>query len=292
MSSPIRQAEDLNPALRYAPRWARDRVSPLPGRPFAPHAARPARPARPEFSGDRAMVELQRQLVLDPDAIPEPPVDDARTLRPIALRLTAVMGIAALIAWGVVVLPGLKKASEIVPLDVKTPALAVNPVKLVEMPSPAPLRQANEGFVAMNDPAPPVSAVPPGPLLPSASAAPAPVEPPSAPPPAEAAPASPQAAATLHIADAEIATMVKRGKDFLMSGDIASARLLLRRAADGGSAEAALALGATFDPLVIRRLGAIGMAPDIAQARQWYQRAATLGSSAAMGQLAKLEQAN
>mgnify|MGYP002400272075 FL=1 len=85
--------------------------------------------------------------------------------------------------------------------------------------------------------------------------------------------------------------MVKRGKDFLMSGDIASARLLLRRAADGGSAEAALALGATFDPLVIRRLGAVGMTSDIAQARQWYQRAADLGSAAAMGQLAKLEQA-
>ena len=85
--------------------------------------------------------------------------------------------------------------------------------------------------------------------------------------------------------------MVKRGKDFFMGGDLASARLLLRRAAEGGSAEAALALGATFDPLVIQRLGAIGAAPDIAQARQWYKRAADLGSAAAMGQLAKLEQA-
>ncbi len=84
--------------------------------------------------------------------------------------------------------------------------------------------------------------------------------------------------------------LIKRGKDSLMSGDIISARLLLRRAADAGSADAALALGATFDPVVIRRLGAVGMTPDIAQARQWYQRAAALGSAAAMGQLAKLEQ--
>ena len=30
MSSPIDQVEDLDPALRYAPRWARDRGSPLP----------------------------------------------------------------------------------------------------------------------------------------------------------------------------------------------------------------------------------------------------------------------
>ena len=258
------------------------------------------------------MVELQRQFILDPDAIPEPLVDDARTLRPIALRLSAVMGVAALIAWGVVSLPGMKKAGEIVPLDEKAPALAVNPVTLVPMRSTAGAPQVSEGFVAMNDTAPvspespesPVSSVPPvssispvssvSPLssVPSVSAPAAPDRPmPSLAPPPAAAPSSPQGASTVPLAAAEIATMVKRGKDFLMSGDIASARLLLRRAADGGSAEAALALGATFDPLVIRRLGAVGMTSDIAQARQWYQRAADLGSAAAMGQLAKLEQA-
>ena len=52
----------------------------------------------------------------------------------------------------------------------------------------------------------------------------------------------------------EIATLVKRGKDHLMNGDISSARLLLRRAAEAGNAEAALALGSTFDPIVIQRL--------------------------------------
>ena len=59
-------------------------------------------------------------------------------------------------------------------------------------------------------------------------------------------------------------------QDAFSTGDLAAARLLLRRAAEAGSAEAALALGATFDPLVIRRLGAIGAAPDAAQARKWY----------------------
>lgn len=86
--------------------------------------------------------------------------------------------------------------------------------------------------------------------------------------------------------------MIKRGKALLMSGDIASARLLLRRAADAGNAQAALELGATFDPLIIRQLGAVGMAPDPVQAKRWYQRAADLGSASAMGQLAKLEQAH
>jgi hypothetical protein len=88
--------------------------------------------------------------------------------------------------------------------------------------------------------------------------------------------------------DKEIAGLVKRGKDFLVNGDFASARLLLKRAAEAGSADGALALGATFDPEMIKRLGAIGAVPDIAQARAWYQKAAALGAPGAAEQLAKL----
>ncbi len=335
MSSPIHQVEDLDPALRYAPRWARDRVVQMAAQPFAPPALRSERRARPEFSGDRAMLELQRQLVLDPDAIPEPIADDARVLGPIALRLSAVIGLAALIAWGVVSLPGIKKAGEAMSPDVKAPAIVLNPVKLVQVQAADSAPQASEGFVAMNDPAPPAPPVPPVnlpihasvptlPVEPSrvtpppSQAAPSPAAPapanaeptpsqsasappnagptpsPAAPAPSHPAPAPSQAddtAGTLHLDGAEIAATVKRGKDLFMTGDIVSARLLLRRAAAAGSAEAALALGATFDPLVIRRIGAVGMPPDIAQARQWYKRAADLGSAAATGQLAKLEQA-
>jgi len=86
----------------------------------------------------------------------------------------------------------------------------------------------------------------------------------------------------------EIAILLKRGKDLLDNGDLAAARLLLRRAAEAGSAEGALMLGTTFDPVELRRLGAIGARPDLAKARQWYQRAAELGSSAASQQLAGL----
>ena len=86
----------------------------------------------------------------------------------------------------------------------------------------------------------------------------------------------------------EIATLVSRGTDFMKSGDLASARLLLRRAAEAGSASAALMLGTTFDPLVIQQLGAFGVVPDVAQARQWYEKAAALGSDAAAQRLAKL----
>ena len=47
-------------------------------------------------------------------------------------------------------------------------------------------------------------------------------------------------------------------------------------------------LGSRFDPVVLQRLGAIGARPDLVKARQWYQRAAELGSSAASQQLADL----
>jgi hypothetical protein len=85
----------------------------------------------------------------------------------------------------------------------------------------------------------------------------------------------------------EIAALVKRGKDFANHGDLISARLLLRRAAEAGSAEAALALGETFDPVVFQRLHVIGIEPDAAMAQKWYQRAAELGSAAASQHFAK-----
>ena len=86
----------------------------------------------------------------------------------------------------------------------------------------------------------------------------------------------------------EIATLVNRGTDSLKSGNLASARLLLRPAAEAGNASAALMLGTTFDPLFIQQLGAIGVVPDVAQARHWYEQAAALGSEAASERLAKL----
>ena len=88
----------------------------------------------------------------------------------------------------------------------------------------------------------------------------------------------------------EIAALINRAKDFLKNGDFATARLLLRRAAEAGSADATLMLGETFDPLVMHERGAIGIAPDIAQASQWYEKAVKLGSDVATRRLAKLAQ--
>ena len=104
--------------------------------------------------------------------------------------------------------------------------------------------------------------------------------------------ASPVAAADtgLGLGTDEIAHLVKRAQGFINAGDFSAARLLLRRAAEAGSAEAALALGATFDPDFLRKSRAVGIDPDVARARQWYQKAVDLGSPVAAKQLDSLPQ--
>jgi hypothetical protein len=298
MSSPIHHAEDLDAALMYAPPWAREKArdsahEQAQPEPIAPAAEPPieALPRRwrigdraPTFSGDREVARLQRQLALYPDAIPEPAVDEVEPLWPILLRIGGVAGAAALVAWLMVALPGGK--------------LLHNETKSADAPPPpqptmAAVESGNEdaaryatallvqhGLAETNaqaQPRPQPSDPPPLVATPQPVLAPAPG---GMSPPADGV--------RLQLGNDEIATLVKRGKDFMTNGDLASARLLLRRAAEAGSAEAALALGATFDPLVLRRLGAIGAMPDAAQARKWYQKAADLGSDAASQQLAKL----
>jgi hypothetical protein len=86
----------------------------------------------------------------------------------------------------------------------------------------------------------------------------------------------------------EVAALLKRGQDYLQNGDIVSARLMLRRAAGAGDPHAALLLGATFDPVVLRDLGVLGFSPDPAQARTWYQRAADAGVPEATRRLERL----
>jgi TPR repeat protein len=67
----------------------------------------------------------------------------------------------------------------------------------------------------------------------------------------------------------------------MASGDLAAARIVLRRAAEANNAEAALALAATYDPFVLRELKVYGFTGDAAIARTWYAIAAELGSSVA-----------
>jgi hypothetical protein len=110
---------------------------------------------------------------------------------------------------------------------------------------------------------------------------------PPAPAEAEVAIAAPPPAAAKSDNEA-IATLLARGRTYLTNGDVSTARLAFRRAAEGGDAQAALALGGTFDPLVLKSLGAIGVAADPDQARGWYRKAAELGSRDAPQRLDQL----
>jgi hypothetical protein len=86
----------------------------------------------------------------------------------------------------------------------------------------------------------------------------------------------------------EIAVLLKRGKDLIANGDLAAARLVLQRAANANDAEAALALGATYDPYVLRALKVYGFKADPDMARVWYEKARELGSAAAPRRLEML----
>ena len=91
------------------------------------------------------------------------------------------------------------------------------------------------------------------------------------------APPAPQTDAR-NLTPDEVASMLKRGETLLIEGDIASARLLLQRAADAQDARAAFTLAGTYDPIELRRLGVYGAAPDVTKARDWYEKARQYGS--------------
>jgi TPR repeat protein len=95
--------------------------------------------------------------------------------------------------------------------------------------------------------------------------------------------------AALHLPDRQLAELVARGDAFLRAGDIASARLFYERAADAGDGQAALRVGATFDPTFLASAGLRNLRGDLAKARLWYHRALGLGASEAQPHLNNLE---
>ena len=91
-----------------------------------------------------------------------------------------------------------------------------------------------------------------------------------------------------HLDASEIAALLKRADALIASGDVAAARLVLRRAAEAGDAHAAMMLAGTYDPTVLEKLGVHGVVPDLAMARSWYEKARRFGASDASSQLEKL----
>jgi hypothetical protein len=73
-------------------------------------------------------------------------------------------------------------------------------------------------------------------------------------------------------------TLMRRGHDFLGTGDIAAARILFGRLADAGIADGAFAMAQTYDPRYLTEHKVIGVVGDEPKARAFYQQAAQLGS--------------
>jgi hypothetical protein len=246
----------------------------------APVSAKAAarRPTGPELlAEDEVLKRLLQRHSPDPQPLPVGPARDpvGLALGMIARLIVAgcAVAVAALLLLGVVPLPfrlGGSVASE-------TPVVAMAPaqtVALAQTVAAAPPAAALQTAAA----APPAAAVQPAPMRPSAT---------------------PVATLSVHAGEAvpadrwaldaaEIERLVKRGEDYLAQGDIAAARLILGRAAEARDARAAMSLGATYDPAVLRKLHVLGFRPDVAQARAWYDKAAGYGSSEAAARLATL----
>lgn len=294
MRTPIKLDQNTDSEFISAPRSARRRIIPTLeqvssiGRSTSRELA--VARSRPRFSGDRAMLELQRQLALDPDLIPEPSSQANAIIRPLLIRICSVSALAALVAWGLASYSDVKKNAQGNPASQFVPAISSDhALKETEPVLSRPTMSQSEKSIPPVVKSSPVlvatveRVAPPRPSIPTAGTAR--LETPSL---RSAPPEHVNDRPVLRLDSDETEALLKRAQDLIADGDLAAARLLLRRAAEAGIAEAAFTLGTTYDPVVLQRLGAIGTAADPIEARQWYQRAAALGSTAASQQLAVL----
>ena len=172
-------------------------------------------------------------------------------------------------------------------------ALTTEPVE--EPPAPE-LEAALAALARELDPAPEPIEEPPAPELEAALAALARemTAARTTSPQAVTAPALPAAEAPIPLLPvpdppAVVGAMLLRGEALLSLGDISGARKFFERAAASANASAALAMGGTYDPGVLARLGARGITPDRDMALAWYRYAASLGETRAAERIRALE---
>lgn len=102
------------------------------------------------------------------------------------------------------------------------------------------------------------------------------------------APESPSETASLPLSPEAAEALLKRGDDFLRTGDIVAARLSYERAAAAGGGAAATGVAKTYDPLFLTQAGVRGLRGDPARAAIWYGRAAAAGDREAQQRLRAL----
>jgi hypothetical protein len=289
MSSPVRNEEATASTFptMYAPPWARGagdaglaavdkalNASDEFRRTLPPAASLEDGKRRREkpFEGDIAAKHMRERRSLDPVPVPPMPPMPTRGAAMLA-RVAAAVGLAALAAFVVIgAMPQSRlfatAAQEPLQQQPKSDAIVPQPVATERVFVPAEPSALADRFAAV-----PVKAE----TEPTMSA--------------RAVQELPAPAPILRPLDPdEVALLLKRGEDLIREGDIAAARLMLTRAAEAGEARAALALGATYDADMLRKLGVVGVADDAAKARAWYEKAAGYGSGEATRRLERFAQ--
>ncbi|MFM9942529.1 MAG: hypothetical protein ACKVP7_23875 [Hyphomicrobiaceae bacterium] len=232
-------------------------------------AAAPKTAALPSLRDDRPLVENDTARTSTP-----PPTEAVATSPPAPAPIAESPAITEPVAAPAIAPPTAspKPEPEAAPTAAPVVITASTPAS-----EPAPQREAP---VAPNVASPPDRIAT---LVEPPSTTPAATEPTVAPVTASEGPrASPKTGA-------QSAILLQRGAALLEQGNIAAARLFLERAVAADNAEAALLLGATFDPAWLTKRGVLGVKPEVALARKWYTEAARLGATQADARLSNLE---
>ena len=187
--------------------------------------------------------------------------------------------------------PAPKTSAPARPLVVASPPAPVAPAPQVFAPPTPTVQAAPAPVVAPSPIEPPARSVEPAPSV----ARPVVPEPPVAPAVVQSAPATEPgrsrapSVAVVPLAPEVIAMLLKRGDEQFAIGDISAARLFYERAAEASSGLAARQMARTFDSAFLPA-AVDGALADPVRARQWYQRAATLGNTDAAARLKALTQ--
>jgi hypothetical protein len=88
----------------------------------------------------------------------------------------------------------------------------------------------------------------------------------------------------------ELARLISRASLLLSQGNIGTARIVLERAAETGSAPALFALAETYDPAILAAWGTFGTQGDVAKARELYAKAFASGVQEARDRLNALRE--
>jgi hypothetical protein len=83
----------------------------------------------------------------------------------------------------------------------------------------------------------------------------------------------------------QVELLIARSQELMSQGDVGAARTLLRRGVEARDARATLALGETYDPVMLAIIRAQGVTADPSLARDYYKKASEFGSQEAQERL-------